>query len=177
MTALGRLLHGAGDAAQDVNVLLRGPGAVEELLQAGHELFGRSRVEKAHGDERLLQMGQHGRHLLCISLIGQAGGGPHGKGACKRAYKRRTMTPGQDMFVRWLGVSFGGTPIYRLVSDNRLGYPMASGNTVELSNCHEGSAKRLAPDGTYTAVRLIQTEAGRDSYVLIRALRAASEPR
>lgn len=84
MAAPGRLLHGAGDAAQDVNVLLRGPGAVEELLQAGHELFGRGRVEKAHGDERLLQMGQHGRHLRGIGLIGQAGGGPHGKGACKR---------------------------------------------------------------------------------------------
>ena len=37
-----------------MNLLLRGAGAVGQLLQPGHELFGRGRIEKTHFHQRLL---------------------------------------------------------------------------------------------------------------------------
>ncbi len=57
-------LHGFGNAAQDVDVLFRQVGAVEQLVQAGHQFFRCSRVQKAHVHQRLLPMRQHALQRL-----------------------------------------------------------------------------------------------------------------
>jgi hypothetical protein len=47
-----------------------GVGAVEKLVEPGHELLGRGRVQKVDGDQCLFQVLQHTREGLRI------GGGP-----------------------------------------------------------------------------------------------------
>ena len=66
---LPRVLHGAGNAAQDVDFLACGGGAAEQLLQARHEFFGGGGVEKADGQQGLFQMREH-----CGDLRGIGGG-------------------------------------------------------------------------------------------------------
>ena len=49
------LLHGAGNTTQDVDFLLGQLRAVEQLVQARHQLLGRGRVQEVHRHQGLLQ--------------------------------------------------------------------------------------------------------------------------